>query len=101
MKNLLSVLFITAVLMMGGNKTRVLVLSTNPEMHCQKCESKIKKHMMYEKGIQKIETSLEKQTITFTYDAQKTNKENIQKAMEQINYSTKVIKDEEVVKKKK
>lgn len=93
MKNILNVLFLSIALLMGGSQLRMLVVKTTPEMHCNKCETKIKKHMMYERGITKIETSLERQTVTFTYDARKTNAENITKAMSTIGYECKVVKD--------
>lgn len=101
MKNLLNMMVITIAMMIAGAQMRVLVVTPTPEMHCNKCETKIKKHMMYEKGITKIETSVEKQTVTFTYDSRKTNKENIVKAMRVAGYECKIVKDEAVEKKTK
>lgn len=101
MKNLLNLMLITIAMMIAGAQLRVLVVTPTPEMHCNKCETKIKKHMMYEKGITKIETSVEKQTVTFTYDARKTDKENIVKAMKVAGYDCTIVKDEAVSKKEK
>lgn len=101
MKNLLNLMLITIAMTIAGAQLRVLVVTPTPEMHCNKCETKIKKHMMYEKGITKIETSVEKQTVTFTYDARKTNKENIVKAMKVAGYDCTIVKDEAVSKKEK
>lgn len=100
MKHILSIIVLTITLALGAN-IRMLVVTPTPEMHCNNCETKIKKYMMYEKGLQKIETSLEKQTVTFTYDARKTSKENIVSAMKKCGYDCKVVKDVPVEKSKK
>jgi len=65
---------------------KTLVVTTQPPMHCENCEAKIKGNLRFEKGIKKIETDREKQTVTITYDADKTNPENIKKGFEKINY---------------
>ena len=79
--------------MAGGKDLRVLVMNTNPQMHCESCENKIKKNLRFEKGVVKIETSVPEQTVTVTYDAKKTNVEKIQTAMKEIGYETKVVSD--------
>ena len=81
------------LLMFGGKELRVLVMTPTPQMHCENCENKIKKNLRFETGVVKIETSVKEQTVTVTYDASKTTKENIQSAMKKIGYDTKVISD--------
>lgn len=39
---------------------KTVVLTTQPEMHCQNCEKKIKNNIRFEKGIKTIKTNLEK-----------------------------------------
>ncbi len=68
-----------------------VVLTTNPAMHCQNCEAKIKNHLKFEKGIKKIETSVEDQTVTVTYDADKTSEEAIMGAFSKIKYEVKKV----------
>lgn len=55
--------------------------------------------MRFEKGVKKIETSLERQEVTITYDPKKNNVEGLQKAMKKIGYDTKVVSDKELKKK--
>ncbi len=81
------------LLMAGAKEMRVLVMTPTPKMHCESCENKIKKNLRFEKGVVKIETSVEAQTVTVTYDASKTNAEKIQTAMKKIGYDTKVVSD--------
>ncbi len=81
------------LLMAGAKEMRVLVMTPTPKMHCENCENKIKKNLRFEKGVVKIETNVEAQTVTVTYDASKTNAENIQTAMKKIGYDTKVVSD--------
>ena len=84
---------------MSGSNLRVLIVTPTPEMHCESCENKIKSNMRFEKGVKKIETSLERQEVTITYDPKKNNVEGLQKAMKKIGYDTKVVSDKELKKK--
>lgn len=63
-----------------------LTLTTTPKMSCQNCENKIKGNLRFEKGIKKVETSLADQTVTVTYDAEKTDEAKISQAFEKLNY---------------
>ncbi len=93
MKQTLLILLSSLLLMAGAKDLRVLVMTPTPKMHCESCENKIKKNLRFEKGVKKIETSVENQTVTVTYDATKTDVKSLQSAMKQIGYDTKVISD--------
>ncbi len=93
MKQTLLILLSSLLLMAGTKDLRVLVMTPTPKMHCESCENKIKKNLRFEKGVKKIETSVENQTVTVTYDATKTDVKSLQSAMKQIGYDTKVISD--------
>ena len=56
---------------------KTVVLTTNPEMHCNNCEKKIKENIRFEKGIKSIKTNLKDKTVTIEYDADKTTVDNI------------------------
>jgi len=77
-----------------------VVFTTNPVMHCNSCENKIKNHMKFEKGIKKIETNVERQEVAITYDAEKTTPEKLEKALSEIGYKVKVVKAPATVQKK-
>lgn len=79
----------------GKKEMRVLVVTTNPEMHCQNCEKKIKENIRFESGVKKIVTSLEKQLVTITYDASKTDVKKLTEAFAKIGYEVKVLSDQE------
>lgn len=96
------ILMMTALLMaVGGKELRQLVLTPSPVMHCQNCEDKIKGNMRFEKGVVKIETDREKQTVTITYDPRKTDVPTLQAAMKKIGRDTQVVSDKPLVKEKK
>ena len=80
-----------------GKDIKTVVLKTQPEMHCENCEKKIKDNIRFEKGIKKIVTDVEHQTVTITYDADKTTVENIIKGFEKIKYHAREVKDGEQV----
>lgn len=93
MKQTLLMFMASLLMMVGAKDLRVLVMTPTPQMHCESCETKIKKNLRFEKGVVKIETSIKEQTVTVTYDATKTNAEKIQAAMKKIGYDTKIASD--------
>lgn len=69
---------------------KTLVVTTNPQMHCEACENKIKSNMRFEKGIKAIETDISRQEVTLTYDADKTTPEKLIKGFEKFGYTATV-----------
>jgi copper chaperone CopZ len=98
MKKIL-LLFIAALTMTiaSAKDIKTVVLTTDPQMHCEGCEKRIKENIRFEKGIKKIVTDVEHQTVTITYDADKTTVENIIKGFEKINYNARELKDSDQV----
>ena len=72
---------------------KTVVLTTNPEMHCNNCEKKIKSNLRFEKGVKVIETDLRTKTVTIKYDADKTTVDNIIKGFKIIKYEAKEVKN--------
>ena len=66
-----------------------VVFNVTPQMTCNNCENKIKSNIRFEKGVKKIDTSLEKQTVTISYDADKTDEAKIASAFKKIGYEAK------------
>ena len=81
--------------LLGGGSLRVVVLTPTPQMHCQNCENKIKKNMRFEDGVKKVETNIERQEVTITYDPKKADVKSLQAGMKKIGYDTKVVSDTE------
>lgn len=88
---LLSVMMLTAVVGLAKD-IKTAIFTTNPEMHCESCENKIKGNLRFEKGIKSIKTDLKSKTVTIQYDADKTNVQNIIKGFKKIKYEAKVVK---------
>ena len=84
---------VTLLMMMtvAAKDIKTLVVTTQPQMHCANCENKIKDNIRFEKGIKKIETNVEQQTVTITYDADKNTAENIIRAFGKIGYEAKPV----------
>lgn len=68
-------------------ETKQAVYTVTPQMSCQNCENKIKSNLRFEKGIKKIETSLNDQTVTVTYDDTKTDSEKIIAGFKKVGYT--------------
>jgi copper chaperone CopZ len=96
MKKFLLLLMVALTVMAASAKDiKTVVFTTEPPMHCEGCENRIKNNLRFEKGIKKIVTDVEKQTVTITYDADKTTVENLIKGFEKIDYVATEIKDGE------
>ena len=86
-KLVLSMVCVLATIAATAKDIKTLVVTTNPVMHCESCENKIKDNLKFEKGIKKIETNVEEQRVTITYDADKNSAENIKKAFNKFGYT--------------
>ncbi len=82
----------------GMAKTiKTVDLTTTPQMHCQNCENKIKGNLRFEKGVKKIETDIDKQTVIVTYDADKTTVDKIIEGFTRFGYTARQLKPGETV----
>ncbi len=77
-------LFIASGVLAGTPVT--VVFNVEPPMSCQNCENKIKSNIRFEKGVKKIETSLQDQTVAITYDPAKNTSEKLSDALKKIGY---------------
>jgi len=80
----------------SAKNLKTVVFAPSPEMTCENCENTIKKNIRFEKGVKNIKTDLESNTVTVTYDADKTNVSNLQKGFQKIDY-TATVKAEKAV----
>ena len=72
-------------------KSDTLVVTTQPQMHCQSCENKIKSNIRFVKGTKKITTSVPKQTVTIVYDNRKAEYADFVAAFKKIGYEVKKV----------
>ena len=90
-KTLLLFAMLLSVIVASAKDVKTIVFTTNPIMHCESCENKIKGNLRFEKGVKEIETNVEKQRVTVKYDASKTNVEKLQKAFSKFGYEATVV----------
>lgn len=60
--------------------------TTEPPMHCESCETQIKKVLKFEKGVKDITTDIPNQCVTIKYDADKGSEERFIKALGKAGY---------------
>lgn len=92
MKNIykrIAILALAAAIVPGlqAKDIRRLRVTTTPIMHCEGCETKIKDNLRFEKGVKRIETDIDSQTVTITYDADKTTPEALIDAFQKFGYT--------------
>lgn len=97
-KLLFSVIAMLFVLSASAKDIKTIVFTTTPQMHCENCENKIKNNVRFVKGVKSIVTNVEEQTVTITYDADKTTPEKISQGFSKIGYTVKEVKEGEKVK---
>ena len=66
-------------------KTETVTFKTS--IHCKNCIKKVNDNISFEKGVKKIETSLDDKLVTITYDAAKTDETTLARAIEKLGYS--------------
>ena len=64
------------------------------QLCCEKCEAKVKKNIPFEKGVKGLKCDIPTQTVSVTYDAEKTNIEKLQKGFAKFKYTAEVVKEE-------
>ena len=92
-KTILFFAMLLSVIAASAKDIKTVVFTTNPIMHCENCENKIKTNLRFEKGVKSIETNIPEQHVTVSYDAQKTNVEKLQKAFTKFGYNAAVVGD--------
>ena len=95
------VIMTLAIALMGvaaqAKDIKTVIFTTQPQMHCASCEKKIKGNLRYEKGVKRIDTSVEQQKVTVKYNADKTSAEKLQKAFKKFGYEARQVKANEKV----
>lgn len=92
MKKIMLITMMTIMAIVASAKDiKTVVFTTNPIMHCESCENKIKSHLRFEKGIKSIDTNVEQQRVTVCYDAQKTNAEKLRQAFNKFGYEAQIV----------
>ena len=71
---------------------RVVVFKVS-QMHCEKCEKKVKDNMRFEKGLKDIATEVKARLVTITYDAEKTNVKKLQAGFNKFKYEAEFVKE--------
>lgn len=74
-----------------AKEIKTLTVSTDPVMHCQGCEKKIKDYFRFEKGVKDIKTSVPEQLVIITYDADKTTESHLLEGFHKIDYTVTVV----------
>ena len=86
-------LLLSSLLAFAADKTTE-VFTLDHQMS-QMCEKKIKSNLRFEEGVSKIDVSLKANTITITFDKDKTDTEKILQAFKKIGFNAFVVQPQE------
>ena len=97
MKARIGIIAIMAMLFCATNvmakEIRTVIFKVE-QLCCEKCEAKIKKNIPFEKGVKSLKCDIPTQTVTITYDTDKTDIEKLQKGFAKFKYTAETIKEE-------
>lgn len=94
MKKILSLALFALVGMSAIAKDiHTIVLTTEPQMHCQGCENRITEQLRYVKGVKNIKASAAEQTVVVTVDVDKSNAQALVASLQKIGYTATVKSD--------
>jgi copper chaperone CopZ len=83
------------------DKKGAVEITFSVNMHCDHCKKKIENNLPFEKGVTDLKVNLDKKQVYIKYDAKKTDKEKLQKAIEKLGYTATEVTPEEKEKTKK
>jgi copper chaperone CopZ len=90
----LSIVIISTVAYAGDKKDKkVETVVFEVEMFCcHSCVTKIEKNIPFEKGVKDLKVDFDSKKVTIKFRADKTNKENLKKAMNKLEFKVKEVK---------
>lgn len=98
MKKLVLLVFaVFLAVLSNAQEKKEVVFSTEPEIHCESCVSKIKNNIRFEKGVKAINPDLKTKLVTIQYDSEKTDIEKLKKAFQKIGYKVAVVVPEDKI----
>ena len=77
---LVTVVVLTNLVTFAAKKEEKTVVF-NVVMHCKNCKARVDKNIPYEKGVKKLKSDLETQTVAITFREDKNTIENLRKAL--------------------
>lgn len=76
----------------GAKDIKKLYLTTDPLLHCENCEIRVKKFLKYEPGVKSVDIDRNVQCVEITYDAEKTSEKALLSTFSKNSFKTKVLK---------
>lgn len=82
-------------LSISAKDLKTIVFTTQPQMHCENCEKKIKGNLRFVKGVKRIETNIKEQRVTIVYDADRVTPEELIRSFSKFGYKVVEVKTKE------
>lgn len=87
------------LLMVAGTqaKTRTVVFTTKPQMHCRKCENNMQFRINLLKGVKSVEANCVEQTVKVVFNDKQINEETLLQAFKAFGFDARQLKEGETV----
>jgi len=103
MQKLLIIILLAAVPVITKAQEKdknVQTVKFTTSIHCEDCVNKIMTNLPREKGIKDVKCDVKTKEVTVSYNKEKNNPVEIQKTIEKLGFTAKVVKEAEVAIKK-
>jgi len=98
MQKLMIIMLLVAVPVISKAQEKdknVLTVKYTTSIHCEDCVNKIMTNLPREKGIKDVKCDVKTKEVTVSYNKEKNNPVEIQKTIEKLGFTAKVVKDGE------
>ena len=85
------VMLVTANVNAQDKKAKSAEVTFSVNIDCKNCVKKLEAKLPFEPGVKDLKVNLDEHTVWFVYAPDKTNKEQLAKAIEKLGYSAKEI----------
>lgn len=91
---LICLLLMASTMMLCAKNIVKVYVTTNPRMHCESCEKKIRKALQFERGMKDMQFDIENNTILLVFDEDKTSLEKLGEKLQKIGYEIEIVAPE-------
>jgi len=93
---ILALIFIFAISLQSfaQKQSNIKQVNIKTSAVCEKCKEKIESNLSFEKGVKNVELNIETKIVTVKYNSDKTNPDNIRKAISKLGYDADDIKSD-------
>lgn len=89
--SIMAIFILTSGSLYAQETSKYEVVKIKVSMTCDHCKQTIEKNIAFEKGVKDLDVNLETKMITITYNKEKTSPEQLEVAIQKLDFKTEII----------